>query len=478
MRVRKTSIIYLLLLFISIGFAVLTSNFGATGLASFAESSFNVYIDNVVEENSSVEGTTFNLDSSKTALSISSSFDKPGDYIDISFYVVNDGTMDAVLDSFRVTGVNSTYFSSSLKYDIDGVAVSSNTSSAYNYILRAGQRRKINFHLEYKYDITEFYSGSSLDVTVNMSYINPEKNSSTVWNYEYTGGEQYFIANKTGRYKLETWGAEGGKYRGSVAGGYGGYSTGTITLDKNTKLYINVGGQGQDGALTSLQPLNPRGGYNGGGNGGLASVSYFGKSYSNGGGGGGATHIATSSGLLSSLGSNKESIIIVSGGGGGTGMHATKNISGGGYVGGFSESDGLCLETPTIYVYSAGGTQTSGYAFGQGQDGKDKIKGGSCGAEGNGGGGGGYYGGGSFSDFDDSTSLFHLTDISGGGGSGYIGNPNLTDKIMYCYNCQSSENEEDETDIKTRSTTKLSIDPISTYAKRGNGFVRITYLGK
>lgn len=477
MRVRKTSIIYLLLLFISIGFAVLTSNFGATGLASFAESSFNVYIDNVVEESSSVEGTTFNLDSSKTSLSISSSFDKPGDYIDISFYVVNDGTMDAVLDSFRVTGVNGTYFSSSLKYDIDSVAVSSNTSSAYNYILRAGQRRKINFHLEYKYDITEFYSGSSLDVTINMSYINPEKNSSTVWNYEYTGGEQYFIANKTGRYKLETWGAEGGKYKSEISGGYGGYATGTIVLDKNTKLYINVGGQGQDGAPRLLQFVNPKGGYNGGGNGGLSSPVYSGGNYSNGGGGGGATHIATSSGLLSSLESNKESIIIVAGGGGGTGMHTSTGIAGGGYVGGSSNHTGSCQKSSED-VFSSGGTQISGYAFGQGQNGKDKVLGGNCGAEGNGGGGGGYYGGTSFSDFDDSTVTFHSSNISGGGGSGYIGNPNLTDKIMYCYKCQSSENEEDETDIKTRVASDAKKTPTSKYAKKGHGYVRITYLGK
>lgn len=65
------------------------------------------------------------------------------------------------------------------------------------------------------------------------------------------------------------------------------------------------------------------------------------------------------------------------------------------------------------------------------------------------GGGGGFFGGG--------TSAHS----SPGGGSGFIGNPNLTNKVMYCYNCKSS----DEEQIKTVSTTSTSETPTSNYAK-------------
>lgn len=78
-----------------------------------------------------------------------------------------------------------------------------------------------------------------------------------------------------------------------------------------------------------------------------------------------------------------------------------------------------------------------------------------------GGGGGGLYGG--------STGFGH----SGGGGSGYIGNSLLTNKAMYCYNCEESSEES----TKTISTTCAEETPTSNCAKIGNGYARITYIG-
>lgn len=47
---------------------------------------------------------------------------------------------------------------------------------------------------------------------------------------------------------------------------------------------------------------------------------------------------------------------------------------------------------------------------------------------------------------------------------------------MYCYQCQSSENETDETNIKTRSTTDVSSTATANYAKIGNGYAKITFV--
>lgn len=62
----------------------------------------------------------------------------------------------------------------------------------------------------------------------------------------------------------------------------------------------------------------------------------------------------------------------------------------------------------------------------------------------------------------------------GGGGSSYIGNSLLTDKVMYCYNCEESTEES----TKTISTTNVSEEAISNYVKQGNGYAKITYLGE
>ena len=282
-----------------------------------------------------------------------------------------------------------------------------------------------------------------------------------VWNFEYTGSEQEFIAQCEGIYKLETWGASGGKgiYNTQIATeGYGAYATGKITVANHDVLYINVGGKGTDGNMPSsgTQVIN-QGGYNGGGSG---ISAYPGEDYGSAGGGG-ATHISLNKGLLSMLENKIESILIVSAGGAGGNLQWYKK---GGYLRYAGGSGGGILgnsgsQWSSSYVKGLGGTQTSGGAgkekgtFGQG--GKGSV--------GGSGGGSGLYGGGSSG-----------TWASAGGGSSYIGNTLLTEKVMYCYNCTESTEES----TKTISTTCHSSTPTENCAKEGNGYAKITYLGK
>ena len=261
-------------------------------------------------------------------------------------------------------------------------------------------------------------------------------NGPTEWMFDYTGGEQVFTSPTTGTYKLETWGAQGGSRNGYI-GGYGGYSIGTITLSKSQNLYINVGGNG----TTKI------GGYNGGGNrpSGDTTGWYAGS-------GGGATHIATVSGLLSTLENSKFDILIVSGGGGGATSSSTYNAnggSGGGYMG--STIKGPTGGTQTIAGTNAKGGITG--SFGKGADSTNEGAGGS-----------GFFGGGS--------GLHPDIGYSGAGGSGYIGNPLLTEKSMYCYNCQESSEES----TKTASTTCVNATPTANCAKQGNGYAKITLI--
>ena len=274
----------------------------------------------------------------------------------------------------------------------------------------------------------------------------------TEYIFNYTGAEQVFTVPKTGTYKLETWGAQGGKSIMNGAyqdiGGYGGYSIGFISLNKDETLYIYTGGHGSDGKINVADSL---GGFNGGGNG-----HWDKKDDDASGGGGSATHISRVAKLLFNLENNKSDILIVSGGGGGAAWNYTS-----GNGGGFNGTIGYKSEA----LYSVNGTQISGYKFGQGGHGSD-----SAGTPG-GGGGGGYFGGygGYIADVND-----HLNDaIPGAGGSGYIGNSLLTNKAMYCYNCTESSEET----TKTVSTTCAEETPTENCAKKGNGYARITYIG-
>jgi hypothetical protein len=309
--------------------------------------------------------------------------------------------------------------------------------------------------------LVELEGTSSTTYTINLVRDEFQKIG---FEFDYVNGEEVFTVPMSGTYRLETWGASGNVVNTlNTKVGYGGYSVGEVFLHKDTKLYINVGGQGVNTTKTNL--LAP-GGYNGGG----AGKDY--RDYRGAGSGGGATHIALSSGLLKNLATKKEDVLIVAGGGGGVGNYAgvfptykAYAGSGGGYTGATGYTQGTSYN-----YYGYGGTQTAAGSSTATSSVYSGVRGGfgyggncSSAPEGNcSGGGGGYYGGGFNTNYSG----------AGGGGSGYIGNELLTNKEMYCYNCTSSSN----VNTKTLSTINYSENPISEYAKVGNGKVRITVL--
>ena len=140
-----------------------------------------------------------------------------------------------------------------------------------------------------------------------------------------------------------------------------------------------------------------------------------------------------------------------SGRGGGGGIHGTGDGSGGGFNGGAS-------------TCGVGATQTTGNALGKGADSSQSPNP----SYHHSGSGGGYYGG-SYPWCDGANGK----NFTGYGGSGYINYPLLKNKYMYGYNVNTS----DEIGTKTYTTTNVSDEPVKDYAKRGDGYARITYLG-
>lgn len=264
-----------------------------------------------------------------------------------------------------------------------------------------------------------------------------------ILNCPYSGTYKSITLPK-GTYKLECWGAQGGNGTASPSndsqlfGGKGGYSYGVFSPTSNTVLYLYSGGQGATATDSTLS--GPNGGYNGGGAG-----SRNGSNNSNtqtSGGGGGATHIAITSGLLNTLSSSTASILLIAGGGGGAGgwygSFSTQS-SDGGYGGG--NSGGSAANGGGYSV--SGGTQLSGYSFGQGASASTHLD--------QGGGGGGYYGGYC------STGSSDNSICGGGGGSGYINTSKLTSASTIAGN-----------------TSFTSPTGTTETGHSGNGYIRIT----
>lgn len=217
--------------------------------------------------------------------------------------------------------------------------------------------------------------------------------SNKVYSYDYTGTYQTFTTPKTGKYKIELWGAQGGGEKG----GKGAYTSGIIQLKSNEKLYVYVG---QEGSLSNSSSFN-------GGGSGVGSLPGVFDGYS----GGGATDVRLESGSWSLTSSLKSRIMVAAGGG------ASCNSISGGYGG--SINGGIGVKNDSSYldaITSSGATQSSGgkvmgcttfYSNGSfGMGGSSLI-----------GGGGGYYGGASGCLELYEENLYILT---GAGGSSYI----------------------------------------------------------
>ena len=287
--------------------------------------------------------------------------------------------------------------------------------------------------------------------------------------FDYTGGEQTFTVPVSGIYKLETWGSSGGdsyySSNGITAkiGGYGAYASGLIHLEKEKKLYINIGESGKattnmNGATSNCKMAST---YNGGGS------SFSENCVDSAASGGGATHIALKSGLLNTLENYKSEILIAAGGGGGSYAY-TYYGSNGGSAGGITgnlppdlNGGGLCADRTLSF-----GSKASQIAYGtaSGCELSEEVsasfgQGGSVTYGWGSGGGGGFYGGG-----------IGKTAYGASGGSSYIGNSLLKNKAMHCYNCEESNEE----NTKTISTTCSEETPTENCAKKGNGYARIT----
>ena len=203
--------------------------------------------------------------------------------------------------------------------------------------------------------------------------------------YEYECSSETFdchpipVLLSPGTYLIECYGAQGGTgLTNSVLthpGGKGAYTSGIISVKQHLRIYLYIGGKGEDASYPDKEII--KGGWNGGGD-GKKEVGDNDDS----GGGGGATDIRLINGEWDDIDSLKSRIMVAAGGSGSA--YKTYGAPGGdihGYVINEYNSENF-VESDT--------NQTHGYHFGYGQNGiqRPNINGVAFS-----GGGGGYYGG-------------------------------------------------------------------------------------
>ncbi|MDO4996520.1 MAG: InlB B-repeat-containing protein [Bacilli bacterium] len=185
-KINKKFIIIVLILFISIGFAYLTSNLNLTGLAIIKRSVWDVHFENIVNENENVLSinTPAQITNNKLRVDFEVTLDQPGE--EYSFYVdvLNNSTFDVALSNLSITGLDS----SLEDYIIPTVTYSDGITPLPNDILKENSLETLRVSLKYNDDLDANNlptSDSDFQLSVQLTYIQADNNSKERNHLEY-----------------------------------------------------------------------------------------------------------------------------------------------------------------------------------------------------------------------------------------------------------------------------------------------------
>lgn len=175
MRRRKFffSIVILILVFsIFTAHALLSHTFIISGVTEIKNNTWDIHFENVkVKESSAVVSVQPTLDNDSLSLDFNVSLNEPGDYYEFTVEVHNDGTIDAMLDSFvftpELTEAQKKYLTFEIKYQ-NGEPLES------KQLLSIGEAVNIKIRLEYKKDLQKEdlpTTKESLNLKFDLNYV-------------------------------------------------------------------------------------------------------------------------------------------------------------------------------------------------------------------------------------------------------------------------------------------------------------------
>ena len=148
---KRRTFIFITILSIGVGFAYLTSNLTITGNTSVSGNKWSVYFTNVQISAGSVEASvapTVN-DADATSLEYTVNLDKPGDYYEFTVDAVNDGTINAMIESIVMTNLNEDVE----KYLDYSATYANGNNISKNDIIRSKKSSTYKIRIEYKKNI-------------------------------------------------------------------------------------------------------------------------------------------------------------------------------------------------------------------------------------------------------------------------------------------------------------------------------------
>ena len=171
-QMNKKAFIFMAVMCMGIGFAFLSSNLTITGNTSVSGNKWNVYFTNVQETDGSVDATVVPTvtGTTTTSLTYTVNLDKPGDFYEFTVDAVNNGTIDAMIDSINMTSLETDvtkYLSYTATYEYG-------KEIAQKDVLQKNSTETYKVRVEYKKnieasDLSE--EGVNLTLTFGVNYV-------------------------------------------------------------------------------------------------------------------------------------------------------------------------------------------------------------------------------------------------------------------------------------------------------------------
>lgn len=155
----KYLLLLLLLAGVSVVSAMLISTLSIEGVGTIGKNSWAVYFDNIIEKESSVDGEV-NL-VNNNGISFSTNLEKPGDYYEFTVDVINNGSIDAMVDKFILSEVPDV-INYTVTYD-DGMEISKKDK------LASEDKDTILVRIEYRSDLQSSDLNNE-DLSMNFSF--------------------------------------------------------------------------------------------------------------------------------------------------------------------------------------------------------------------------------------------------------------------------------------------------------------------
>jgi len=182
---NKYVLLLILLLVVSIGYALISTQLKITGNATVSKQTWDVHFANVHVNYGSATATVVPTtdNTTTTVIPYAVNFTTPGDFYEFFVDIVNDGSIDAMVDLITNDAYSSdgTTKINTPAYLLSTVTYADNYIIAPNDGIKAGKYRKIKVRVEYKLNADELPTDSDKTIIFKLSATYKQANSNAIY---------------------------------------------------------------------------------------------------------------------------------------------------------------------------------------------------------------------------------------------------------------------------------------------------------